>query len=32
MDDGRIVEAGSHHQLLATGGIYAELWRATSSS
>jgi len=27
MDGGRIVESGSHNQLLATGGHYAHLWR-----
>lgn len=27
MDGGRIVERGSHQQLLAAGGRYAELWR-----
>ncbi|MDO6805107.1 metal ABC transporter permease, partial [Wenyingzhuangia sp. 1_MG-2023] len=26
MDQGRIVEQGSHQQLLAQGGIYAQLW------
>jgi len=26
MDRGRIVEAGTHAQLLATNGIYARLW------
>lgn len=26
MDEGRIVEMGSHHELLALNGIYAQLW------
>jgi len=26
LDDGRIVEQGAHHELLKTGGIYAQLW------
>lgn len=26
MDQGRIVEQGSHHELLALGGIYSRLW------
>ena len=28
MDGGRVVESGSHEQLLATGGHYAKLWAA----
>jgi len=27
IDDGRMVEQGSHDELLAQGGLYAELWR-----
>jgi len=30
MDAGRIVEMGSHHELLAQGGIYADLWQRQS--
>ena len=29
---GRLVEEGNHRQLLAEGGVYAELWRAQSQS
>ncbi|MGH3680868.1 MAG: ABC transporter ATP-binding protein [Natronosporangium sp.] len=28
LEDGRITELGSHHQLVAAGGSYAALWRA----
>ena len=30
MDQGRIVEGGSHDQLLQQGGIYAKLWAMQS--
>jgi ATP-binding cassette, subfamily B, multidrug efflux pump len=30
MDEGRIVEEGSHEQLLKRGGIYASLWQRQS--
>ena len=30
LDQGRIVEEGSHAALLATGGAYARLWRRQS--
>ena len=30
MDAGHIVEEGSHEQLLARGGLYAQLWQRQS--
>ena len=30
MEDGRIVEEGSHTELLKRGGLYAQLWRRQS--
>jgi ATP-binding cassette subfamily B multidrug efflux pump len=30
MDEGRIIEQGSHHELLQRGGLYAELWTRQS--
>jgi ATP-binding cassette subfamily B multidrug efflux pump len=30
MDKGRIVEQGTHRELLARGGIYARLWQRQS--
>ena len=31
LDQGRIVERGNHHDLLAAGGRYASLWDAQNS-
>jgi ATP-binding cassette subfamily B multidrug efflux pump len=30
MDQGRIVEDGTHEELLARGGLYAQLWQRQS--
>ncbi|NYV75024.1 ABC transporter ATP-binding protein [Streptomyces sp. UH6] len=30
LDRGRIIEQGAHHELLATGGVYAKLWEHQS--
>jgi ATP-binding cassette, subfamily B, multidrug efflux pump len=30
LDAGRIVEQGSHHELLAANGLYARLWQHQS--
>ncbi|MCA3600753.1 MAG: hypothetical protein IOC58_07510, partial [Methylobacterium sp.] len=30
LDEGRIVEDGSHAELLAKGGLYADLWSRQS--
>jgi ABC-type multidrug transport system fused ATPase/permease subunit len=30
MDQGRIVEAGTHAELIAKGGLYASLWKRQS--
>uniref|UniRef100_UPI0025C3A716 ATP-binding cassette domain-containing protein n=1 Tax=Aquisalimonas sp. TaxID=1872621 RepID=UPI0025C3A716 len=31
LDQGRVVEQGDHHQLLATNGVYAALWHQQQS-
>jgi ATP-binding cassette subfamily C protein len=28
IQDGRVAELGSHDELVAAGGVYAELWRS----
>ena len=30
MDEGRIIEEGSHNELLKRGGLYADLWARQS--
>jgi ATP-binding cassette subfamily B multidrug efflux pump len=30
MDEGRIIEEGTHHELLGRGGLYADLWTRQS--
>lgn len=32
LDEGRVVETGSHDELVAAGGRYAALWEAWSDS
>jgi ATP-binding cassette subfamily B protein len=32
MEDGRIVERGTHAELVARGGRYAEMWQLQQSS
>jgi ATP-binding cassette subfamily B protein len=32
MEQGRLVESGSHGELLALGGLYAESWKAQVES
>ena len=31
LDEGRLVEDGTHEELIATGGLYAEMWNAQAS-
>jgi ABC-type multidrug transport system ATPase subunit len=31
LSEGRLVEQGSHAQLLAAGGVYADMWRAQAA-
>jgi ATP-binding cassette subfamily B multidrug efflux pump len=30
MDKGRVIEEGSHEELVASGGLYAQLWQRQS--
>jgi ATP-binding cassette, subfamily B, bacterial len=32
LEDGRIVESGAHADLLASGGVYADLWRVQTGA
>ena len=32
MDYGQLIEAGTHEELLATGGAYASLWRVQTGA
>jgi hypothetical protein len=32
LDDGRVAQSGTHAELLAAGGRYADLWSASAST
>lgn len=32
MEKGRIAEAGTHEELLATGGLYSRMWKAQAEN
>jgi len=32
LDEGRVSQRGTHHQLLAAGGLYREMWLATRAA